>query len=106
MADPAQAQSAATPAGAAVELGEFDALLKKEFRPKTDGVAEQIKNAVQTLAQQALAGTALISDDVVRSIEAIIAQLDAKLSEQVNEIIHHEAFRSLEGTWRGLHHFG
>ncbi len=104
MAEPTQAQSGAVPSAAAVELSEFDSLLKKEFKPKTDGVAEQIKTAVQTLAQQALEGTSLISDDVVRSIEAIIAQLDAKLTEQVNEIIHHEAFRSLEGTWRGLHH--
>ena len=104
MAEPTQAQPAAAPAAASVELNEFDTLLKKEFKPKTDGVAEQIKTAVQTLAQQALEGTSLISDDVVRSIEAIIAQLDAKLTEQVNEIIHHEAFRSLEGTSRGLHH--
>lgn len=91
-------------AGAAIELGEFDNLLKKEFKPKTDRAKDAIESAVKTLAEQALADTALISDDAVKSIEAIIAQIDKKLSEQVNAIIHHADFQKLEGTWRGLHY--
>lgn len=31
-----------------------------------------------------------------------MAQIDALLNEQVNAIIHHERFRRLEGSWRGL----
>ena len=46
----------------------------------------------------------LISSDVVKSIEAIIAQLDKKLTEQINLILHHEDFQKLEGAWRGLHY--
>jgi type VI secretion system protein ImpC len=88
--------------GATVELGEFDSLLKKEFKPKTDRAKDAIETAVKTLAEQALSDTALISDDAVKSIEAIIAQIDKKLSEQVNAIIHHADFQKLEGTWRGL----
>ena len=42
--------------------------------------------------------------DVVKSIEAIIAQLDKKLTEQINLILHHEDFQKLEGAWRGLHY--
>jgi type VI secretion system protein ImpC len=57
---------------------------------------------VQTLAQQALSQTQLINADVLKSIEAIIAELDRKLSEQINLIIHHEDFQKLEGAWRGL----
>jgi type VI secretion system protein ImpC len=34
----------------------------------------------------------------------MIAEIDRKLSEQLNQIIHHEDFKALEGTWRGLHH--
>jgi type VI secretion system protein ImpC len=41
---------------------------------------------------------------VVQSIEAIIAQLDKKLTEQINLILHHEDFQKLEGAWRGLHY--
>ena len=46
----------------------------------------------------------LLGDDVVGTISAIIAEIDLKLTEQINAIMHHEDFRQLEGAWRGLHH--
>jgi len=88
----------------AIEPNEFDLLLKKEFKPKSDHAREAINSAVRTLAEQALAETTLISEDAVSSIEAIIAEIDMKLSEQINLIMHHEDFQALEGSWRGLHH--
>ena len=91
-------------ASGALEIGEFDALLKKEFKPRTDEAQEAVASAVQTLAAQALEETALIGSDVVETIEAMIAQLDKKLSDQINLIMHHEDFQKLEGAWRGLHH--
>ena len=30
--------------------------------------------------------------------------IDQKLTEQVNQILHHPDFQQLEGAWRGLHH--
>ncbi|MGB2819557.1 MAG: type VI secretion system contractile sheath large subunit [Phycisphaerae bacterium] len=86
------------------ELGDFQMLLNKEFKPKTDGAKTAISEAVQTLAQQALSETALISDDVIRTIESMVAEIDKKLSEQLNVILHQESFKKLEGTWRGLSH--
>ncbi|MEJ2653693.1 MAG: type VI secretion system contractile sheath large subunit [Gammaproteobacteria bacterium] len=90
--------------GEAVAGDEFSALLKKEFKPKTEEAKSAVEQAVHTLAEQALAQTKLIGADVVKSIEAIIAELDRKLSEQINLIMHHEDFQKLEGAWRGLHH--
>jgi type VI secretion system protein ImpC len=87
-----------------LEAGTLDTLLQKEFKPKSDRAKEAIQGAVKTLAEQALSATALISDDSVKTIEAIIAELDRKLSQQVNLIIHNADFQALEGTWRGLHH--
>src|SRR5499427_6369551 len=87
-----------------VEVGDLSALLQKEFKPKTDEAKEAVERAVQTLAQQALAQTKLISKDVVQTIEAMIAALDRKLTEQINLILHHEDFQKLEGAWRGLHY--
>src|SRR3982750_4771557 len=98
-----QAKEAA-PAGATQEISEFEKLLDRDLKPQGDGAREDIKNAVRTLAEQALSTTSLVSDDAIKTIQAIIAAIDAKLTEQVNEIIHHEAFRTLEGTWRGLHY--
>jgi type VI secretion system protein ImpC len=86
----------------AIEMSEFEGLLQKEFKPKTDRAREAVQAAVQELAAQALQQTALISDDAVRTIETIIAEIDRKLSEQINLIIHHSDFQQLEGTWRGL----
>ncbi len=100
----ANLEKQAAAGGATVELGEFQSLLTKEFKPKNDRAKEAIETAVQTLAAQALAGTSLVSDDVIKSIESIIAELDRKLSEQINTIIHHPDFQRLEGTWRGLHY--
>jgi type VI secretion system protein ImpC len=86
------------------ETSDFAALLTREFKPKTDHARSAVESAVQTLAQQALAHTGLISNDALRTIEAIIAEIDRKLSEQVNAIIHHEDFQQLESAWRGLHY--
>ncbi len=83
---------------------DFTALLQKEFRPKSEQANQAVEAAVKTLAAQALSQTHLVSDDALKSIEAIIAALDAKLTAQINQILHHENFQKLEGAWRGLHH--
>ena len=89
---------------ATVEAGEFASLLKKNFKPQSERAREEVESAVLTLAQQALSTTAVVSTDAVASIQAIIAELDKKLSDQINEIIHQPDFQSLEGSWRGLHY--
>ncbi len=103
MAD-TQVQSEAAAGAVVGEGSDFAALLQREFKPKTDQARDAVSVAVQTLAQQALAATQLVSDDVVATIEKIIAALDKKLSAQVNQILHHEEFQKLEGAWRGLHY--
>ncbi|WP_108259576.1 type VI secretion system contractile sheath large subunit [Mangrovicoccus ximenensis] len=93
--------------GAAVaeETGsDFSALLQKEFRPRTDAAQSAIEGAVKTLAEQALENAALISDDVLASIESMIAEIDRKMSEQMSLVLHNEEFQKLESAWRGLHH--
>jgi type VI secretion system protein ImpC len=87
-----------------MEGGDLASLLKKEFKPKTDEAKSAVEQAVQTLAQQALSQTQLIGKDVVASIEAMVAAIDKKLSEQINAIMHHADFQKLEGAWRGLHY--
>jgi type VI secretion system protein ImpC len=90
--------------GIEYEGGDFASLLNKEFKPKSEEAKSAVEQAVQTLAQQALSQTNLISSDVVASIEAMIAEIDKRLSEQVNAILHHAEFQQLESAWRGLHY--
>ena len=91
-------------AGVTLEGNDFASLLNREFKPKTDEAKSAVEQAVQTLAQQALANTKLIGADTVKTIESMIAALDKKLTEQVNLILHHEDFQKLESAWRGLHY--
>ena len=101
----AETQAASTSfAGVTLEGNDFSKLLKKEFKPKSEEARSAMETAVQTLAQQALAHTKLIGTDTVQSIEAMIAEIDKKMSEQVNAILHQSDFQKLESAWRGLHY--
>src|SRR5688500_1015834 len=101
----AEAKSADQQAAATTfEAGDFQNLLKKEFKPKTDRAREQVEAAVKTLAEQVLQDKDLIADDAVNSINAIIAEIDKKLTDQINAVLHHPDFQQMEGTWRGLKH--
>ncbi|MFK7944042.1 MAG: type VI secretion system contractile sheath large subunit, partial [Paracoccaceae bacterium] len=85
------------------ESSDFATLLHREFRPKSDQARTAVEEAVRTLAEQVLENEALVSDDALRSIDGIIAEIDKKLTQQVNHIIHHQDFQKLESAWRGLH---
>ncbi|MCA9137528.1 MAG: type VI secretion system contractile sheath large subunit [Planctomycetales bacterium] len=104
MADQNPATQASALQGVTYEGNEFATLLNKEFKPKTDEAKSAVEQAVLTLAQQALARTQLIGADVLMSIEAMIAEIDRKMSEQLNVILHHADFQQIESAWRGLHY--
>ncbi|WP_198120156.1 type VI secretion system contractile sheath large subunit [Massilia rhizosphaerae] len=87
-----------------LEMSDFSSLLQKEFKPQSDKAKESVEVAVRTLAEQALAGTSLISGDVLGTIQSLIAALDKKLTEQINLIMHTEEFQKVESAWRGLHY--
>ncbi|WP_026610839.1 type VI secretion system contractile sheath large subunit [Methylocaldum szegediense] len=86
------------------EFADFKSLLNKEFKPKTDRAREAVESAVSTLAEFVLKDVSKVSDDAIKTIQSIIAEIDRKLTEQVNAIIHHEDFQQLESAWRGLHY--
>ncbi|WP_218669374.1 type VI secretion system contractile sheath large subunit [Massilia sp. KIM] len=83
---------------------DFASLLQQEFKPRTDKARDAVENAVRTLAEQALEGAALLQGDVLATIEGLIAQLDRKLTEQINHILHDKEFQAVESAWRGLHY--
>ena len=100
----ADVQPQAQPETQVPDTDSFAQLLQKEFRPQTDRARDAVSAAVQTLAEQVLANTAIVSTDAVRTIEALIAGIDSKLTSQINAILHHEELQALEGAWCGLHH--
>jgi type VI secretion system protein ImpC len=87
-----------------LELSDFQELLQKEFKPKSDRMQQEVDLATRTLAEYVLKDVGLVSADALRTIEAIKAAIDQKLTAQMNLILHHPDFQQLEGGWRGLHY--
>jgi type VI secretion system protein ImpC len=65
---------------------------------------DRAQELVKTLVEQALAGTVTFDRNLPRTIERAIAAIDAKLSAQLNAVMHHPRFLQLEGSWRGLNY--
>ncbi len=86
------------------ETEDFAQLLKQSFKPRTERAATEVESAVATLVRQALEDKDVIKDDVLDTIEAMIAKLDEKLSAQMNEILHDETYQQIESAWRGLNY--
>jgi type VI secretion system protein ImpC len=72
-------------------------------RPKDENSEAQARDMISEFIQQVMEGRGY-SEDVESAINARIAAIDRALSLQLNEIMHHEEFQKLEGSWRGLHH--
>ena len=96
-------QSAVLPLAIA-DRDQFSSLLDREFKPRTDEARSAVEAAVRTLAEQALLHGTTMTDDAYSTIEAILAEIDRKLSGQVNLILHHPDFQQMESAWRGLQH--
>ncbi len=106
MPDPQASAAAAT--GAAAEQALEKSLLDQivdESRLGTDtATRERGKNLVKEFVAQVLDGSMTVSKDAEMMINSRIAQIDHLISLQLNEVMHHEAFQKLEGSWRGLKH--
>ncbi|RYG91400.1 type VI secretion system contractile sheath large subunit [Loktanella sp. IMCC34160] len=98
-----EAQQDGAVAGEALdELSEFSDILKQTIKPRTEVAAKEVDNAVVALVREALGDQSVVADDVIDTIDAMLAKLDEKLTAQMNEILHHEEFQKIESSWRGL----
>ncbi|MBL8350397.1 MAG: type VI secretion system contractile sheath large subunit [Burkholderiaceae bacterium] len=93
-------------AGAAVTitteagLGLLDQVLGATKQTERDRAEELIR----ALTEEALKGTVTFNKNLVVTFDRAIAEIDRKVSEQLNQILHHERFLKLEGSWRGLNY--
>ncbi len=65
---------------------------------------EEAKDLIQNLVAEAVKGTVKWDKNLNITINSAIAQIDQAMSKQLSAILHHEKFKKLEGSWRGLHH--
>lgn len=92
------------PASQTSESEEFASILKQSFKPRTERARIEVESGISTLVDQALADGSVIKADVLDTIDEMIARIDAKLTEQMNEILHAPDFQQIESAWRGLHY--
>ncbi|MEW6518198.1 MAG: type VI secretion system contractile sheath large subunit [Thermodesulfobacteriota bacterium] len=60
------------------------------------------KDIIGEFVSQIMEGTITVSKNTEAMINARISAIDKLISAQLNEVMHHEDFQKLEGSWRGL----
>ena len=98
MAESARESGAATTTEAAPGLLEQIITNTKQTQP------DRAQDLVKNLVEQALAGTVTFDRNLTRTFDKAVAAIDAKMSTQLNAIMHDPKFLKLEGSWRGLHY--
>jgi type VI secretion system protein ImpC len=83
------------------EAGFLDQIIKAT-KPRSDTQMEGAKRSLQEFVGKLLQPGAVVSKDVEKTINYWIAEIDKKISDQLNEIMHTPEFQKLEGSWRGL----
>jgi type VI secretion system protein ImpC len=92
--------------GATTTLGE-GSLLDQILAEAKVTPADRDTYAIAKQGVSAFIAEMLTSSDKVRridkaAVDVMIAELDARMSAQINEILHHPKFQQLESAWRGL----
>jgi type VI secretion system protein ImpC len=91
-------------APAAAETVVAGGLLEQVVAATKQTEPDRAQDLVKALVEQALVGTITFDRNLPRTIDKAIAVIDAKLSAQLNEVMHHPRFLHLEGSWRGLNY--
>ncbi len=104
MADKAKQQAEAQVEEQVQEVSLLDQILTEGKMARDDFQKEQAKDMIGEFVSQVMSGTLTMSKNMDVAINARIAEIDRLLSAQMNEIMHHQEFQKLEGSWRGLHH--
>src|SRR5438270_12791857 len=99
----AEQAAAGAPAAQTTEAGLLDEILTRT-KPADEGERERNKTYIDQFLRQVVKPGQVISKDVETNLKYWVGEIDKKLSGQLNEIMHHEDFQKLEGTWRGLHY--
>ncbi|MBB4287206.1 type VI secretion system contractile sheath large subunit [Roseospira goensis] len=83
---------------------EAESLLDQAIAATKQTEPDRAQELIRTLTEQAMKGTITFSRNLTQTFNQAIALIDRQLSEQLAAIMHHDKFRQLEGTWRGMHY--
>jgi type VI secretion system protein ImpC len=96
-----QAQTTENESLSSVNL--LDDIISQTNLSREDETYNVVKNGVGALICELLKSEN--SEEKVNKaiVDRMIAQIDAKISAQMDEILHHKQFQALESKWRGLY---
>src|SRR4051794_40558980 len=78
------------------ENGLLDQILEQSKLTRDETTHKQARDSIGEVVRQIMSGTMKGSKNVQALLNARIAEIDALLSGQVNEILHHPDFQKLE----------
>jgi len=83
----------------------LDEITKNTRLARDNQQREQFEKGLLELARELEGGNlaSLYAGDLEGLINAAIGQIDRRMSEQMDLILHHEKFQRLESTWRNLY---
>src|ERR1700694_1008902 len=104
MATPTKTEAAPAPAVAPPQAGGdlLDEILAETRIKPTDEAYGIARKGVAAFVTEMLAPAHKEQRVDRASVDAMIAELDKRLSAQVNEVLHNPDFQKLESAWRSL----
>jgi len=103
MADPKKGKPKSVSEVVEMEAGEIlDEMLETGIKARDEAGREFGQTLIKNLVEQLLDPGMVTAKGVTRTVNQRIAAIDALISKQLNEVMHHEEFQKLEASWRGL----
>lgn len=100
----ATAAAPAQSAAAADAPSLLDQIVEQSKVARSDAEHSRAKDIISELVSEVMQGTVVVSENLGVTLDARLAEIDALISAQLSEILHHEEFQKLESTWTGLHY--
>ena len=104
MAKQQEQEAAVQTAEQTQEVSILDQILTEGRMARDEFQKERAKDMIGEFVNQVMSGELTMTKNMDVAINARIAEIDRLITGQMNEIMHHEDFQKLEGSWRGLHH--
>ena len=95
-----ESQAQAAEATEAQEVSLLDQAIGATKQTEPDRAQDLLK----TLTEEAMKGVVTFDKNLTVTLNKAVAAIDQQMSRQLAAVMHHEKFRKLEGSWRGLHH--
>lgn len=86
----------------APETSLLDSIISESRVARSETERTRTRDLIDELVSQVLDGEVTPSKDLIAVLDSRIAEIDALLSDQLNEIMHASEFQQLEASWRGL----